>query len=78
VESRILSRGRIDEKDVNVKYWKDLYFRYYDYSIFQDMFDNYSKNFITLNTAKHTSIETAESIIKYIQKRSNLLGDIKW
>lgn len=64
VMSRLNKRGREEEKEVDLKYWEDLYNNYYNRSAFQNHFKSNSKNFIEIDTTDKSTKEIVDEIIE--------------
>lgn len=63
VMQRLKGRGRNEETDVELEYWKDLYNNYYTRPMFQNHFESNTKNFLKVDTLEKTSEEIVDKII---------------
>ncbi|NOQ50549.1 MAG: AAA family ATPase [Mycoplasmataceae bacterium] len=69
MERQFNHRSRDLEDNFNTKYWQDLYYRYYGKASYKNIFKNYNKNFVVIDTDDSNPTEVVDSIIKYINKR---------
>lgn len=67
VISRVNSRGRISEKEVNINYWKDMYDQYYINPEIQTYIKESVKNFVIIDANSDNTDEILEQIIKAIK-----------
>lgn len=70
VQERMKIRGRDQEEKFNIKFWKDLYWRYYSSSEYKKMFKSNTNNFLELITSDKNPSQVVDAIVKYISKRS--------
>jgi len=71
ISDRMRKRGRENESTFNIKYWKDLYRRYYEDKKYQDHFKKFSKKMITIDTTNKNPQEVADEIISYLIKEKD-------
>lgn len=63
---RLEGRGRTEEQNVNIEYWKDLYHNYYVRPMFKNHFQNNVKNFVKIETSNKVPEEISDEILKII------------
>lgn len=66
VENRMKNRNRLEEFKFDTKYWKDLYFRYYENKTHRDRFKKYSKKFIEINTDVMNPDDVCKEIVSVV------------
>ncbi|BDV02390.1 MAG: deoxyguanosine kinase [Candidatus Hepatoplasma vulgare] len=66
IVERLKGRGRSEELDVSLEYWKDLYKNYYIRPTFKNHFQQNVINFVEINTNNKTSEEVVKEILNYI------------
>lgn len=65
---RLKNRGRKEEKDVEMKYWEDLFYNYYERPMFKNHFKTNVKNLVYVETSNKTTDIIVEEILKIIKK----------
>ena len=68
VIERLKTRGREEEEEVPMEYWRDLYQNYYVRPVFQNHFAKNTKKVIRIDTNNKTPEIIVNEILKYIQK----------
>ena len=69
VKERMNKRGREQEALFSDNYWQDLYYRYYGKSTYRQIFVEYTKDYIEIDTDFIAADKAAETIITYIKNR---------
>ena len=64
VLERLKSRGREEEIEVDIEYWKDLYNNYYKRPMFQNHFNSNSKNYLDIATMDKNTDEIVDEILE--------------
>lgn len=67
IRKRISKRNRNEEREVDIEYWKDLYYQYYENNKTFEYLKNNCKKMIILDANKPIN-EIANEIIEYIKK----------
>ncbi len=70
VQQRMKERGRTQEEKFNIKYWQDLYYRYYSKKSYRAIFKENSKLFVELDTDDSNPDDVIKKIIKYMDNRT--------
>lgn len=65
---RLVGRGRESEKEVDKKYWEDLYRNYYERPMFQNHFASNSRKFLKIDTNDKTPDQLVKEILAIITK----------
>ncbi len=72
-ERQFSQRGREqesnEENNIDVKFWQDLYYRYYGSKKYRKLFKENCKNFVEIDTDDFTKEEVKDKVIKYVSKR---------
>jgi len=66
IMDRLRGRGREEETEVDMEYWKDLYHNYYTRPMFQNHFKSNTKNYTKLNTVDKTPEQIVSEIMNII------------
>ena len=68
IVKRISTRGRESEKNVNVDYWKSLYYQYYENKEIETYIRNNVNNFVIIDANNNDTEKIISKIISYIKK----------
>ncbi len=66
IMDRLKGRGRNEETDVDMEYWRDLYNNYYERPVFQNHFKKNTKKVIKIDTNNKTPEQIVEEMMKFI------------
>lgn len=71
IVDRFRKRNRLEEREVDMDYWEQLYHNYYERPLFKHHFKTNAKNIIEINTEDKTPTEIVAEIIELIRQRQN-------
>ncbi len=71
IVDRFRKRNRLEEREVDMDYWEQLYHNYYERPLFKHHFKTNTKNIIEINTEDKTPAEIVSEIIELIRQRQN-------
>lgn len=76
--NRLKGRGRYEENDVSLDYWRDLYNNYYVRPTFQNHFQQNVKNFIIIDTNQKSAKEVVKEILQTMgSNRENFVQKVE-
>ncbi len=71
IVDRFRKRNRLEEREVDMEYWEQLYHNYYERPLFKHHFGTNTKKVIEINTEEKTPAEIVDEIIELIKQKQN-------